>query len=102
MPDTTMPDPTEGAHTQADEVTLLLKQLLQKIEDMSDGEKETSARMKILEMSYQAPSRMADATLAPRTTTMPIAEASDPPIHTAPKPRPSLPHPPTLSGNKSQ
>jgi hypothetical protein len=89
-----MLDRTEGFHTQADEAALLLKRLLQKIEDMSDRERETSARMKILKMSYQAPGRMADATLALRTTTtMPTAEASDPPIHTTPKPRPSLTHP---------
>jgi hypothetical protein len=100
MSDTAMSDPTEDAHMQADEATLLLRQLLQKIEDMSDREKETSARMKILETSRQVPGRMADA--APTPTTTPSAEASDLPIHAAQKPRPSLPHPPTFSGNKSQ
>jgi hypothetical protein len=100
MSDTAMSDPTEDAHMQADEATLLLRQLLQKIEDMSDREKETSARMKILETSRQVPSRMADA--APTPTTTPSAEASDLPIHAAQKPRLSLPHPPTFSGNKSQ
>jgi hypothetical protein len=102
MPDTAMTDPAEGAHMQADETTLLLRQLLQKIEDMSDREKETSARMKILEASHQVPGRMAHAALTPTTTTTPITEASDPPIYAAQKPRPSLPHPPTFSGNKSQ
>jgi hypothetical protein len=71
---------------------------------MSDREKETSARMKILETSRQVPGRMADAAPTPTTTmtTTPTAEASDPPIYAAQKPRPSLPHPPTFSGNKSQ
>jgi hypothetical protein len=104
MSDTAMSDPTEDAHMQADEATLLLRRLLQKIEDMSDREKETSARMKILETSRQVPGRMADAAPTPTTTmtTTPTAEASDPPIYAAQKPRPSLPHPPTFSGNKSQ
>jgi hypothetical protein len=103
MPDTAMPDPAESAHMQANEATLLLRQLLQKIEDMSHREKETSARMQILEASYQAPSRMVDAAPTPTTTTtMPTAETSDLPIYTAPKPRLSLPYPPTFSGNKLQ
>jgi hypothetical protein len=67
---------------------------------MSDREKETSARMKILETSRQVPGRMADAALTPTTT--PSAEASDLPIYAAQKPRLSLPYPPTFSGNKSQ
>jgi hypothetical protein len=73
---------------------------------MSDREKEIRARMSLLETSSQLPSRSADATktptLIPTPTTKPIAEASDAPIHTTSKPRPSLPHPPTFSGNKSQ
>ena len=106
MPDTIMPDPAQSAHMQANEVTLLLKQLLQKIEDMSDREKEIIARMKILEASHQAPGSIADAAPTPTTpkttTTIPTDKASDSPVHTAPKPRPSLPHPPMFSGNKSQ
>jgi hypothetical protein len=85
MSDTAMSDPTEDAHMQADEATLLLRRLLQKIEDMSDREKETSARMKILETSRQVPGRMADAAPTPTTTmtTTPTAKASDPPIYAA-------------------
>jgi hypothetical protein len=86
------------------EANQLLRQLLQKIEEISDREKETSARMRVLETSSQLPIPRADATMTPTPTptTKPIAEAGDAPIHTTSKPRPSLPHPPTFSGNKSQ
>jgi hypothetical protein len=80
-----------------------MRQLLQKIEELSDREKETSARMRMLETSSQTLSYTANA--APTTTTTttpPITKASDSRIHTTSKPRPSLPHPPTFSGNKSQ
>jgi hypothetical protein len=46
-----MLDPTKDAYMQANEATLLLRQLLQKIKDISDREKKTSARIKILETS---------------------------------------------------
>jgi hypothetical protein len=80
----------------------LLRQLLQKIEEISDREKETSARISMLETSSQLPGRGADAARTPTPTTKPIAEAGDAPIHTTLKPRLSLPHPPTFSGSKSQ
>jgi hypothetical protein len=100
MSDTAMLDPTEGTHMPTNETTQLLQQLLQKIEEMSNREKETSARMRMLETS-QLPDRRVDASRMP-TPEMPIAEADDPPIHTTSKPRPSLPHPPMFSGSKSQ
>jgi hypothetical protein len=89
----------------------LLRQLLQKIEELSDREKETSARMRMLEASSQTLSYTANTAPTPTptptsttttTTTPPITEASGSRIHTPSKLRPSLPHPPTFSGNKSQ
>jgi hypothetical protein len=99
-----MSDPAEGTRMPTNEANQLLRQLLQKIEEISDREKETSARMRVLETSSQLPVPRADATMTPTPTptTKPIAEAGDAPIHTTSKPRPSLPHPPTFSGNKSQ
>ncbi|KAI2479944.1 Retrotransposon gag protein [Pyrenophora tritici-repentis] len=85
----------------ANDANQLLRQLLQKIEEISDREKDTSARMRMLETSSRLPDYRADATKTPKPTT-PTAKASDSPIYTAPKPRPSLPHPPTFGGNKSQ
>ena len=84
------------------ETNQLLRQLLQRIEEISNKEKETSARMEMLETASRLPVRGADATTTPMPTTMPIAEASDAPIYTTSKPRLSLPHPPTFSGSKSQ
>lgn len=101
MLDSAMPDPAEGTHMPENEANQLLRQLLQKIEEISDREKETSARMRMLETSPPPPDSRADATTTP-TPTMPIAKADDPPIYTTPKPRASLPHPPMFSGNKSQ
>ena len=99
-----MLDSAEGTHTPHNEATLLMRQLLQKIEEFSNREKEMSARIGMLEASSQTPSYTTNATPAPTTTTTtpPITEASDSRIHTTSKPRPSLPHPPTFSGNKSQ
>jgi hypothetical protein len=101
MSDTAMPYPAEGTHTPMNEANQMLQLLLQKLEEMSNGEKETSARIKMLETSSQLPGRSADTT-TPTPTTKPIAEAGDAPIYTTPKPRASLPHPPTFSGSKSQ
>jgi hypothetical protein len=98
---TAMSDPAEGTPMPANEMNQLLRQLLQKIEEMRNRDIETNARIGILERSSQLPGRRADATTTP-TTTMPIAEAGDPPIHTTSKSRASLPHPPTFSGSKSQ
>jgi hypothetical protein len=103
MSDTAMPDPTEDTHmpaNKANEANQLLQQLLQKIEEISDREKETSARIKMLETSSRVPDPSTDATTTP--TMKPIAEADHTPIHTTSKPRPSLPHPPTFSGSKLQ
>jgi hypothetical protein len=99
-----MSDPAGGTRKATNEANQLLRQLLQKIEEISDREKETSARMRVLETSSQLPVPRADATRTPTPTptTKPITEAGDAPIHTTSKPRPSLPHPPTFSGNKSQ
>jgi hypothetical protein len=104
MSDTAMSDPAEGTRLPTNEANQLLRQLLQKIEEISDREKETSARMSMLEISSPLPGRGADATRTPTPTptTKPIAVAGDAPIHTTSKPRPSLPHPPTFSGSKSQ
>ncbi|KNG46626.1 hypothetical protein TW65_06673 [Stemphylium lycopersici] len=95
-----MLDPAEGTHMPADEATQLLRQLLHKMEEMSCREKETSARIGMLEAASQLPGRREDATRTPTPT--PIAKADDPPIYPTSKPRPSLPHPPTFSGSKSQ
>ncbi|KAF1346392.1 hypothetical protein EJ07DRAFT_57489, partial [Lizonia empirigonia] len=90
-------------HMPANEANQLLRQLLQKIEEISNREKETSARMRMFETSSQLPDPRADATTTPTPTpTTPIAKVDDPPIHTTSKPRASLPHPPMFSGNKSQ
>jgi len=97
-----MSDSAEGTHMPTNEANQLLRQLLQKIEEISDKEKETSARISMLETSSQLPGRGADATGTPTPTTKPIAEAGEALIHTTSKPRPSLPHPPTFSGSKSQ
>jgi hypothetical protein len=98
-----MLDSAEDTHMPDNEATLLMRQLLQKIEEISDREKETSARMRMLEASSQTPNYTANATpTTTTTTTPPITEASGSRIHTTSKPRPSLPHPPTFSGNKSQ
>jgi hypothetical protein len=98
-----MSEPAEGTHMPTNEASQLLRQLLQKIEELSDREKETNARMRMLEASSQTPSYTANtAPMTTTTTTPPITEASDSRIHTTSKPRPSLPHPPTFSGNKSQ
>ena len=51
MSDTAMPDPAEGTHMPTDDVNQLLRQLMQKIEEISNREKETSARMTMLETS---------------------------------------------------
>ncbi|KAF2830940.1 hypothetical protein CC86DRAFT_430545 [Ophiobolus disseminans] len=104
MSDAAMSDPAEGTHMPTNEANQLLRRLLQKIEELTDREKETSARMSMLEASSQSPSHTADATKTPTSTPTPtpIAEASDAPIHSASKPRASLPYPPTFSGSKSQ
>ena len=47
-----MPDAAEGTHMPANEANQLLKQLLQKIEEISNREKETSARIRILETFF--------------------------------------------------
>ena len=100
MSDIAMSDPAEGTHMSTNEANQLLRQLLQKIEEISDREKELSARMSMLETSSHLPGRRTDATRTP--TTMPIAEAGDASIYTTSKPRLSLPYPPTFSGSKSQ
>jgi hypothetical protein len=46
-----MLDPAEGTHMPMNEANQLLRQLLQKIEELSDREKETSARISMLETS---------------------------------------------------
>jgi hypothetical protein len=96
-----MSGPAEGNPMPTNETNQLLRQLLQKIEEICHRGVETSDRIRRLEKSSQLPDRRADATTTPTTTT-PIAEAGDSPIHTNPKPHPSLPHPPTFSGSKSQ
>ena len=47
-----MPDAAEGTHMPANEANQLLRQLLQKIKEISNKEKETSARIKMLETSF--------------------------------------------------
>jgi hypothetical protein len=51
MSDTAMSDPAEGTYMPTNEANQLLRQLLQKIKEKSEKEKETSARIRILEMS---------------------------------------------------
>jgi hypothetical protein len=102
-----MLDSAEDTHMPDNKATLLMRQLLQKIEEIGNRERETSARMRMLEASSQTPNYTANATptLTPTpttTTTPPITEASGLRIHTTSKPCPSLPHPPMFSGNKSQ
>jgi hypothetical protein len=45
-----MSDPAEGIHMPINEANQLLRQLLQKINEISDREKETSARISMLEI----------------------------------------------------
>jgi hypothetical protein len=45
MSDTAMSDPAEGTYMPTNEANQLLRQLLQKIEEMSDREKETSSHV---------------------------------------------------------
>jgi hypothetical protein len=100
-----MLDSAKSTHIPDNKAILLMRQLLQKIEELSDREKETSARMRMLEALSQTPSYTANAAPAPKTTTTTtplITKASDSCIHTTSKPHPSLPHPPTFSGNESQ
>jgi hypothetical protein len=106
MSHTAMLDSAENTHMLDNEATLLMRQLLQKIEEIGNRERETSARMRMLEASSQTPNYTANAmpTLTPTpttTTTPPITEASGLRIHTTSKPRPSLPHPPMFIGYKS-
>jgi hypothetical protein len=96
-----MSGPAEGNPMPTNETNQLLRQLLQKIEEIIHPDVDTSARIRMLETSSQLPGRRADATTTP-TTTPPIAEVGDPPIHTNSKPHLSLPYPPTSSGSKSQ
>jgi hypothetical protein len=98
---TAMSSPAEGIPMPTNETNQLLRQLLQKIEEMSNRDMEISDRIRMLETSPQLPGRKADATTTPTTTT-PIGEAGNPTIHTTSKPSPSLPQPPTSSGSKSQ
>jgi hypothetical protein len=106
MLDIAMSEPAEATHMPTNEVNQLLRQLLQKIEEIGNKEKETSARIEMLETASRLPARGADATTTPTPTltptTMLIAEASDAPIHTTLKLRLSLPYPPTFSGSKLQ
>jgi hypothetical protein len=51
MSDTAMLDLVKGTYMPDNEATLLIRQLLRKIEELSDREKETSARIRILEAS---------------------------------------------------
>jgi hypothetical protein len=53
MSDTAMLNSAKGTHTPDNEATFLMRQLLQKIEESSDREKETSTRMRMLEASTQ-------------------------------------------------
>ncbi|KAI1508015.1 Retrotransposon gag protein [Pyrenophora tritici-repentis] len=73
----------------------LLQSLLQRLEDMS-------TRMERLEASSheppQTPGHNTDATTDPT----PTSETSNTSVPIIPKPRHSLPHPPTFGGNKSQ
>jgi hypothetical protein len=103
-----MLDPAEAPRVPTNEANQLLRELLQKIKEISNREKETNARIKMLETPSQLPNRSTDATTTPTPTpiptltTKPIAKAGEAPIHTTLKPRVSLPHPPTFSGSKSQ
>jgi hypothetical protein len=49
MSDTAMSEPAAGTHMPINETNQLLMQLLQKIEEISNKEKETSARIEMLE-----------------------------------------------------
>ncbi|KAA8622173.1 Retrotransposon gag protein [Pyrenophora tritici-repentis] len=73
----------------------LLQSLLQRLEDMS-------TRMERLEAPShelpQTPGHNTDATTDPT----PTSETSNTSVPITPKPRHSLPHPPTFGGNKSQ
>jgi hypothetical protein len=46
-----MSDPAEGTYMPTNEANQLLRQLLQKIKEISDREKEISARISVLETS---------------------------------------------------
>jgi hypothetical protein len=81
------------------DTTLLLQQLLKKLNDMSDREREMKARLEMLEGSTALGST-ADA--PPTSTLAPTSEAANQHAPNTSKPRQSLPHPPTFSGSKSQ
>jgi hypothetical protein len=81
------------------DMTQLLQQLLKKLNDMSDRERDMNARMEMLERS-SVPGSAADAT--PTSPPAPTPEAANPHVHNTSKPRQSLPHPPTFSGSKLQ
>jgi hypothetical protein len=49
MSDTVMSDPAEGTRMPTNEANELPRQLLQKIKEISDREKETSTRISMLE-----------------------------------------------------
>jgi hypothetical protein len=89
-----MSETAESTHMPTNKASQLLRQLLQKIEELSDREKEASARMRMLEASSQTPSYTANAAPMPTptptttTTTMPpITKVSSLRIHTTSRPR---------------
>jgi hypothetical protein len=82
MSGTAILDPAEGTHMPTNKANRLLKQLMQKIEEIYNREIEASARIRMLETSSQLPGRRTDAirtpTPTPLPTTMPIAKSGRP------------------------
>jgi uncharacterized protein involved in exopolysaccharide biosynthesis len=77
MSDTAMSEPAAGTHMSMNETNQLLMQLLQKIEEISNKEKETSARMEMLETASRLPAPTPTPTPTPTPITILIVEAGD-------------------------